>query len=382
MRKEPGKLKWILGVLVLWRVALLAIAAYAISSLPFKPSFPYWETLLEPNGHPLFWSWGNFDGVHYLTIAMHGYSAQFTQAFFPLYPLAIRYTQTFVGNYLASGLLVSHAALVITLILFYKLIRLDWGQTTAKRTLIFLLLFPTAYSFVSVYTESLFLMMVFGSLFAARKKSWWIAGILGGLASATRIFGVFLLPALLIEWYVQRGKKTVFTFSELFLAVLPIFLSISGLVGYMYYLNKSFQDPLLFLHAQPVFGAGRSADKLILLYQVFWRYVKMIATVDPKTLVYYTVFLEAASGILFLVLSIIAFRRTRLSYAIFGILSYLLPTLTGTFSSMPRYVLVLFPCFIVLGKIKSPIFQRVWWVASAILLAVNTALFVRGYWVA
>src|SRR3989344_4709824 len=104
MRKEPGKLKWILGVLVLWRVALLAIAAYAISSLPFKPSFPYWETLLEPNGHPLFWSWGNFDGVHYLTIAMHGYSAQFTQAFFPLYPLAIRYTQTFVGNYLSSSL--------------------------------------------------------------------------------------------------------------------------------------------------------------------------------------------------------------------------------------------------------------------------------------
>src|SRR3989344_5814558 len=118
----------------------------------------------------------------------------------------------------------------------------------------FLLLFPTASSFVSVYTESLFLMMVFGSLFAARKKSWWIAGILGGLASATRIFGVFLLPALLIEWYVQRGKKTVFTLSELFLAVFPILLTLTGLAAYMYYLNQAFGDPLLFLHAQPVFG--------------------------------------------------------------------------------------------------------------------------------
>ncbi len=375
-------MQWLGAAFLLWRIALLGVAFYAIKALPFKPSFPYWEFLLLPNGHPLFWAWGNFDGVHYLTIAMHGYSAQFTQAFFPLYPLAIRYTEVIINNFLAAGLVVSHVALLFTLVLFYKLIRLDWGQQTAKRTLLYLLLFPAAYYLVSVYSESLFLVLVLGSFYAARKKHWWIAGVLGALASATRIFGIFLLPALLVEWYQQREKKTIYSLSEFFLAIFPILLSVAGLGGYMYYLDKAFQDPLLFLHAQPVFGAGRSADKLILIYQVFWRYIKMLITVDPRTVLYYTVSLEAASGFLFLVLSIIAFKKTRTSYALFGILSYILPTLTGTFSSLPRYVLSLFPCFIVLGRVKNKHFQRFWWGISAILLAINTALFIRGYWVA
>ena len=380
--KQIKILKWILSRVIIWRILLLAVAFYAIQAIQFKASFPYWETLLAPLGHPLYWSWGNFDGVHYITIAQQGYAAQFTQAFFPLYPMLMRPLKIVAGSYLASGLLISHVAFLFTLYFFYKLIRIDRGETSAKRILLYLLLFPTSFYFGAVYSESLFLALVLATFYAARRRRWWIAGILGAVASATRIFGIFLLPALLVEWYYGRGKKSVYTPTQLLSSLLPILFISTGLLAYMYYLNKTFSDPLMFLTAQPAFGAERSADKIILLYQVFWRYTKMLLTVDPSSLVYYTVVLEALSGGIFLLLSLIAFKKIRPSYALFGMLSYIAPTLTGTLSSMPRYVLILFPSFMVLGLVKNRRFQRAWWVVSAILLAINTALFVRGYWVA
>lgn len=382
MKNKRKIIIWLLSRFVIWRLLLIAVAIYAIATIPFKASFPYFETLLEPNGSPLFWSWGNFDGVHYLTIAQKGYIAQFTQAFFPGYPLFINLVTKILGNYLFSGLVISHIFFIISLILFYKLIRLDRGNTTAKNSILYLFLFPTAFFFVSLYSESFFLALVLGAFYAARRRKWWLAGILGAIASVTRVFGIFLLPALLVEWFANRGKKNVYSPVQLLFSILPILLIASGLIAYMLYLNKHFSDPLMFLHSQPAFGAQRSADKVILLYQVFFRYLKMLLTVDFGSLLFYTVLSEASSGFVFLILSLLAFKYTRPSYALFGILSYVAPTLTGTFSSMPRYVAILFPSFMVLGLVKNKRFQRLWWAVSAILLAVNTALFLRGYWVA
>ena len=74
----------------------------------------------------------------------------------------------------------------------------------------------------------------------------------------------------------------------------------------------------------------------------------------------------------------------RLSYAVFAILSFITPTLTGTFSSMPRYVLVMFPAFIVLGRWleKHRRLRWAWWGSSVILLVIDLSLFLTGRWVA
>lgn len=382
MKKQTDIAAWIITKVIAWRVALLLVGFLAIRMLVFKESFPYWETLLEPEAPAAIWGWGNFDGVHYLTIAKSGYSAQYTQAFFPLYPLLIGFVNKLSINYFYSGLIISNISFIFALYFFYKLIRLDYGDSSAKRSLIYLMLFPTSFFFGAIYTESIFLMFVFASLYAARRKKWWIAGLMGALASATRLFGILLLPILLIEWFMGRGRKISYTISELFQALLPIILSASGLLIYMRYLNNAFSDPLYFIHAQPAFGAQRSGDKIILLYQVFWRYIKMLWTVDKGSLLYYTVTFEAISGLLFLILVIYSFKKTRTSYALFALFSYLLPTLTGTLSSMPRYVLILFPCFMLLGRVQNKTFYKTWWLISAILLVINTALFLRGYWIA
>ena len=374
---------WLLKRIVLWRLALAVATLVAVKFILFDPSFPYAELLLEPQGHPLFWSLANFDGVHYLGIADKGYFAQFTQAFFPLYPLLMGWLNQLVNNFILSGYLISLVSLAIFLYLLYQLITLDNSRQVAKRTLIFYLIFPTSFFFAAVYTESFFMMLVIGSFLAARQKKWWLAGLLGAFASATRLFGILLVPALLVELWQQRRIKNVGKFVKTSARQLvAIAFGSSGLLLYMRYLAKNFSDALYFLHAQPVFGAQRSGDKLILLYQVFWRYTKMIFTVEPRSILYYTVSQEFLLSILFLVLAIVAFKKTRLSYAVFGILAYIMPTLTGTLSSMPRYVLALFPTFIILGQIKNKTVRHVLLATSASLLAINIFLFTRGYWVA
>lgn len=357
--------RWILAAFVIWRLALSLFVFLGGKFVPLRPNF------LGPN------PWANFDGVHYLSIAQKGY-LQFQQAFFPFYPHLIHWLTRLTGNYLFSGLLISHLALLVSLYLFYQLIRLDFEEKIAKKSILFLLFFPTAFYFGSVYTESLFLALILGSFYAARKKQWLLAGILGAFASTTRLVGIFLFPALLIEWWQERVKNEKPRVKNL----LPLFLIAAGLLFYMSYLKKTVGDPLFFIHVQPFFGAERSGDRLILLYQVFWRYFKMILTTRADVL-YFAVWTELLFSLLFLILSVFAYFRLRLSYFIFMTLAYITPTFTGTFSSMPRYVLVLFPGFIALALLaeKYRWLRIVYLTGAGILLIVSTILFTRGYWV-
>lgn len=365
-------MKNIIKIFILWRILLFFIAFVGSKILPFGYKFPYAESLLEKSGLPPFvWSFANFDGVHYLTIAQMGYQAQFTQVFFPLYPILIHVLNP--GNLIISGLLISNAAFFLSLIALYKLLKLDYSNDTIKWVFIFLLLFPTSFYFVSVYTESIFFLFALISFYFARKDNWLYSGIIGFFASLTRFFGIFLLPALLIEWYLQ--KKPV---SKL----LPLILIPAGLLIYMLYLEINFNDPLYFIHAQPVFGAERTGGSIILLPQVVFRYLKMLLTVNPQSLPFFNAIFELIISLIFFILSIIALFKTRFSYAFFSFCAYIIPTLTGTFSSMPRYVLILFPCFIVLAGIKNKFLKILTALVFATLLIISAVLFTRGYWIA
>ena len=217
--------------------------------------------------------WANFDGVHYLTIAQVGYGNNY-QAFFPLFPLLIIETSIFFGgNYLMSSLLVVHTSLAVALFLLWKLVSLDYSSAVVKWSLLFFLCFPTSFFFGSVYTESLFLALVLGSFYAARKQKWFLAGLLGFFASITRVVGIAMLPILLWEWWESRKSK-VMDKSFLWLLLIP-----AGLFTYMFYLYIRFHDALAFVHIQPGFGANRTGGEIILLPQVIFRYIKIFLTV-------------------------------------------------------------------------------------------------------
>lgn len=354
-----------------WRILLFIILFFAIRLLPLQQHFIGGgiERYLKD---PWFWAWANFDGENYLSIARYGFLFV-GQAFFPLYPLLIR----FFGSGIWAGLLISNLSFLIALIGLYKLIKLDYSEKITRLSILLLLLFPTSFYFGSVYTESLFLAFVVWSYYAGRKEKWLITGILGAFASATRVIGVILLPALLVGVLVKKRKLEVKHW--------PLVLIPLGIIFYMVYLWRFSGDSLAFVHSQVSVGEQRSSVPII-LPQVFYRYLfKIIPNLNFNYLpIVFTTFLELGSALLFLILSIYSFWKLKLSYALFLTLGYLIPTISGSFSSLPRYVLVLFPAFILMALWTEKLSRPLKIVLYGILfvgLAIASGLFLRGYWV-
>ncbi|MFZ3069214.1 MAG: mannosyltransferase family protein [Microgenomates group bacterium] len=371
----------IIKKVVVWRLLIFAVAVAAMFILPARPRF----TNLTPTASTgdLLTMWSNFDGLHFLSIAEYRYDypgkTDMSYAFFPVYPWLIG-TLNIFGSYIISGLFLSHLFFIAALFFLYRLVLLDEKPRIAKSTIFLVLLFPTSVFFGSVYSESLFLLLAVLSFYFVRKKYFLLACLAAMIASATRITGIFLWPAIAYEFWLTYGKslKRSLNPSAIWLALPPL-----GLLSYMRFQLEKVGDPLFFAHIQSVF-TGRSTDKLILVHQVFYRYFRMLFLTDPASSVYFTVVLEFLSASLILGVLILSIRRIRFSYWFFILLSFVLPSLSGTFMSVPRYALVLFPVFIFLAKFLDrlhPFVRYAYYVLCIILSILSVAFFTRGYFI-
>ncbi|RJQ27583.1 hypothetical protein C4577_00945 [Candidatus Parcubacteria bacterium] len=374
----------VLGLFLVWRFLLVIFLLIAINFIPLH----FTDKFLgggPTNYHlsPYLFSWANFDGEHYLSISIFGYK-NLEQAFFPVYPALISFFAEPLSKDIFSalmfstlvGIIISNLSFILALLLLFELVLMDFSRKIAYSTIILILIFPTSFYFGSVYNESLFLLLTVGSFYAARKQKWWIAGILGALSSATRVFGVLLLPALIIEAWQQKGSKKDF----LWLLLVPI-----GLLSYMAYQWVTVGDPITFYRLQKIVGEQHQSG-ITLLPQVLFRYIKMLIAVDFNNPIYQTILLEFIVGIAFFLLPIYGyFKKIRLSYLFFALFGFLTPSIQGSLSSVPRYILIFFPSFIALTILINS-FPK--WVKVFVLsvlffwLAVETMLFLRGYWIA
>ncbi len=374
----------ILYLFLLWKILLIATLLYAIKFVPLGHTdrFLGGGPLIFPLVPELL-SWANFDGEHYLAISIFGYKA-LEQAFFPVYPLLISffakpfYSNSFftLVNSTIAGLLISNISFFLSLLILYKLILLDFSKKTALVTIIMLLIFPTSFYFGALYNESVFLLVSSSAFYLARKKRWVLGSIFGIVASATRAFGILLLPVFLIEAYLQKEKMKNYFW---------IFLIPLGLVLYMYYQYLTIGDPLAFYNLQSLVGEQHQSG-VVLLPQVYFRYIKILLTLDIKNILYQTILLEFLVGIIFFLLPIIGFfKKVRISYLFYGLSAFLLPTIQGSFSSLPRYVIVIFPSFLILALIfskQSAVYKLLWMILFITGLFIESMLFFRGYWVA
>jgi len=366
-----------------WRLITFIIALLAVPVITLRPDFTMVDNQLNP-WHILN-MWTNFDGLHYLGLAEYWYGVfphtDKNYAFFPVYPALIRATTMITHNSLISGLLVSNVAFGFALFFIFKLLRLDFSKRISSLTILLMLFFPTSFFFGSYYTESIFLLISVLVFYSARQGKFLLAALFALIASATRITGIFLWPALMIEFYLYYGKevKKLFNPEVVWLSLPPL-----GLLAYMRYQFQKTGDALYFISSQPSFGASRTVDKIILIHQVLFRYTKMLIFVDHTSPLFFAVLLEFITGIGFLCLIIYGLNKLRVSYLVYVALSFFLPTFTGTFLSMPRFVLVLFPLFALLAVILEKVPQsvrKIYFIFSSVFAILAIALFTRGYFI-
>lgn len=379
--------KWVVQLilcLIGWRLFLGGLAF--LSTIFFKeyaPTFPYAEML---NQYGPWWlvRWGSFDGVHYLTIVTDGYKAiGLIQAFFPFYPLLAKgIAQLLHFNPFLSLVTVSHVSLIVGCIFFRMWLReLGLSSKMQRWAMALMLLFPGAYSFGAIYTESLYFALISIALWGMQRKQLLFTGVGGLLLSATRVVGVLLSPVVFLQSFTTASKaerwKMLFTSGTMTL----------GLAAYSMYLWRQFQDPLYFFHVQQAFNTGRESS-IILLPQVFYRAGRMLISLPILSREWYVVAQDTYLTLLLIaVLGFATWNVWKRRHLLFSpqILLYcwaavLLPTLTGTLQSMSRYGLAVVPFFALLGVWagKHPRAGAFLLILHAILLCINTMFFLQG----
>ena len=166
----------------------------------FTPLTDYSPELLarlenvSPASRLLLAPWYRWDTTHFLDIADTGYESNLRNTgWLPLYPALIRLAKFIFPETLLAALVVSNLAAVAAFYLFFVLLTEIWGEITARKGLLYLITFPTAFILVAAYSESLFLALIAGCFLAIRKKMWLTAGLMGMLANLTRFQGIVLL---------------------------------------------------------------------------------------------------------------------------------------------------------------------------------------------
>lgn len=145
--------------------------------------------------------WIKLDSGYFISVAQSGYQSQSpTAAFFPGYPALIRAASYLcLGNMVAAALLVSNAALLAALVVLYRLTEREYDEPTARRAVLYLCLFPTAFFLFTAYSEAVFLLAALGALALARNRHWVFASLAGLAATLTRSAGIVVAIALAVE---------------------------------------------------------------------------------------------------------------------------------------------------------------------------------------
>lgn len=283
--------------------------------------------------------WTVWESFWYLGIASDGYSAAAGSydvagyAFFPLYPGLIRLLAGFTGSPVVAGLIISNVSILIASLYLYKLVRLESGKGVALRSIKYMFLFPGAFILSAVLAESLFLAIAISCFYYAKKGNWYFVGVLGFLASLSQPTGVIVFLPVVYEYLKVRGfNADLIRFDVIYLLMIPAGILLYALLN----LNLA-GDPLAFVHAQAGWGAMLSPPPV----ELMGRYVT-----GSVSILFGAVFTAACIAFLLL-----CYRDINFSMWLYSMLFILIPLSTPSLKwSMARYLLVLFPMFIIMAK--------------------------------
>ncbi|HEX6509452.1 MAG TPA: mannosyltransferase family protein, partial [Chloroflexota bacterium] len=345
--------------------------------------------------HQLLPAWANpkshgWDTQWYTDIARRGYDwkkavGTSPAAFFPLYPLLIRVGVVVTHrSYLGVALAISNACFLFALAYLWRLTDWELDGEIARRTILYVAMFPTALFFFAGYTESLFLFLTVASFYHMRRGDWLASGVFGGLASATRVTGVLLAVPFVYEY----SRSCNFSWRRLSPSgVIGLALVPAGLLAFMLYLQRTVGDALAFSHDQ----AAWQKIFTLRLWAGTLESLRQILVVQPAASFFQAHnVINLTALVLFLATSILAVRFLPTGYALylaaFWLVTLSSPAMANGYPvpliSMSRYVLALFPVFMVWGILGAKRqLHDTYLIFAGPLLAVFTVQFLVGGWI-
>jgi hypothetical protein len=337
--------------------------------------------------------WVRTDSNWFIAIAQHGYQKNGGEVFYPLYPLLIGgLGRAFGGAYTIAAIVISLACCAGAFVLLYRLAEAHLGEDGARRTVLYLAVFPMSLFLQAAYNESLYLLLAVAAFYLAERRRWAGAGVAVGLGILTRIAGVALLPPLLfLAWRSPERRRAIAS------------LAVAPLLGLLYplWLELSLHAPRAELSNEG--GWNRYTSKagpfggLWHALQASWGGIEQLATgdrvhrfwtgshSDPLYVAAHNLE-DMLFFLVFVALGVVAWRRLGIPYGLFVFGSLLIPLTEPhrgyPLLSMPRFCLMLFPAFMAAAAITpSARRERAVVVTSSVLLGVAVTQWAAGYWV-
>lgn len=315
------------------------------------------------------------DANWYVGIAEHGYhhgpfkaDVPHNWAFFPLFPMILRLASYLTSEFALTAMALSHLFFLLALFLLHRLC-LSFGlpADAADRCLSYLAFFPTSYFFSLPLPEALFLMLTVGSFYLAKRDKWWLAGLCGAFASATRTTGVLLLPALAVLYWQTHGSLRSWRKDILALLLIP-----AGLVSFMIYLKATTGN--LFAFGDAMAAWGREAGFFLgPLFDYLRHPAEIAAHWDFKLLNFLTAILTLAVG------GVLLMRR-QFGLATYTLLTALVALSSTLLQSQARYMMVVFPIYLVLATwTRRPKVNQMVFAVFVVLFGLMTALFAAHF---
>lgn len=214
--------------------------------------------------------WLKWDANNYIRIATLGYQGYeenglfTTLAFFPLYAWLIKIFHVVISDVRIAALLISTICFVVGACYFYGTIAMEYGRSIAKKSLIYLAVFPFALFQGAMMPESTFFMLCAMCFYYTKKHNWCLAGIMGMLASLSRMHGIILIAVTGAEWLetyqpfamikAKKGKELI---KNIFTKAIWIPFMLVGFGIYLFINYKVTGNPFQFMvYQKEVWGNG------------------------------------------------------------------------------------------------------------------------------
>ena len=208
-----------------------------------------------------FANWGNWDAEWFVVIATRGYKGyhgpdideERSAAFFPMYSILIKIVSFVVVEPVVAAVLIAFAAQIAAFTVLHRLTEQEFDGGSASRTLWYLVAFPTGFYLGLTYNASLYLLLVVSALYLMRRGTWWAAGVVCALATATRSAALLLAVPFCYEYLRQHEfRLRRIRWDAGWIALVPV-----GIVSFASYCWVIFGDPLKFMHAQALWDRER-----------------------------------------------------------------------------------------------------------------------------
>jgi len=373
----------VVSVFLITRLALVGVALFA-SFFPTNPGYPITSAAARGwHFTPVYLVdvWGRWDTGWYFDLIDHGYyvngdvsTTPSNLGFYPLYPYLVKGLTALgppalrsPGATLLMGVLVSNAFLLGGLVLVRQwVLHLLGDAAVARRTVLYLLLFPTAFFFSTFYTESTFLFFSVAALYAAQRRAWGWACLAGAALTLSRPLGILIVVPLAWQYAeAARWNLRHLRWDAAWFALLP-----AGLLAFFYWQYTLTGDFLATLHTRAAWSRTFS-----------WPWGTLL---NPQGVVGYITPLEQGLTLLFVGGALLALRRLpSLSLGLYALLLIAPPLFTGQLTSTARYYLAVAPVFVVLAQLgRHPTLDRAITIGAVTAQALLFFVWCLFYWVA